>query len=133
LVRIAERNNYRAALIAYQRQRRELQLAEDNVVFQVRLDLRQLRASAKNYHVVQKRQIELAYLQVDQALQAFSQPQQPAGPDRPVGLVGAPVGGGATGDPAALTNQLLTTQNSLLSAQNDLYNTWIGYLTTRMS
>ncbi len=133
LVRLAERNNYRATLIAYQRQRRELQLAEDNVLFQVRLDLRQLRAAGVNYHTVQKRAIELAYRQVDQALVAFSQPQTPTTPALATGLVGGPTPASRAADPAALTNQLLTTQNSLLNAQNDLYNIWVGYVTTRMS
>src|SRR5262249_21581925 len=133
LVRIVERNNYRATLIAYQRQRRELQQAEDQVLFAVRLDLRQLKAAAVNYHKVQKRQVELAYQQVDQALQAFSQPQQPLGPAAPPGSVGAPGGGGATGDPAALTQQLLQAQNALLHAQHGLYNTWTNSLTTRMN
>ena len=32
-----------------------------------------------------------------------------------------------------MTQQLLNAQNSLLTAQNDLYNTWVGYLTLRMS
>jgi outer membrane protein TolC len=131
LVRIQERNAYRATLISFQRQRRELQQAEDQVLFAVRLDLRQLRAAANNYHKVQKRQVELAYQQVDQSLQAFSQPQTPSGP--PPTAVGSPAGGGSTGDPAALTNQLLTAQNALLQAQNDLYNTWINYLTTRIN
>lgn len=133
LVRIAERNAYRAAIIAYQQQRRALQQAEDNVAFAVRLDLRQLRAAAANYHKVQKRNVELAYTQVDQALQAFSQPQAPAGPAAPPGSVGPPTASGGSGDPAALTQQLLSAQNSLLSAVNGLYNTWLNYLTTRMS
>ncbi|MGL4554061.1 MAG: TolC family protein, partial [Gemmataceae bacterium] len=133
LVRMAERNAYRSAIIGYQRQRRALQLAEDNVAFAVRLDLRQLRAAATNYHKVQKRNVELAYTQVDQALQAFSQPQAPAGPASPPGSVGPPTASGGSGDPAALTQQLLSAQNSLLSAVNGLYNTWLNYLTTRMS
>lgn len=133
LVRIAQRNAYRSTLIAYQQQRRQLQLAEDQVLFDVRSALRQLRATANSYHNVQKRQVELAYVQVDQSLQAFSQPQQPAGPPSPAGAVGPPSGGRGGGDPAALTQQLLGAQNSLLGAQNNLYNTWIAYLITRMS
>jgi hypothetical protein len=130
-VRMAERNNYRSALISFQQERRQLQYAEDNVAFEVRLELRQLRASAFNYHVIQKRAIELAYRQVDLALAAFNQPAIPVGPALPPGAVGAPTTGAGAGDPAALTQQLLSTQNSLLNAQNDLYNTWTGYLTTR--
>lgn len=133
LVRILQRNNYRSALIAYQQQRRQVQLQEDQVLFEVRLELRQLRAAANNYERVQKRQIELAYLQVDQALQAFSQPQAPPGSVAVPGLVGPTAPVPQVGDPAALTQQLLNTQNSLLNAQNDLYSTWVGFLTTRMS
>ncbi len=90
LVRIQEQLAYRQTLIAYQQQRRQLQLAEDNVAFDVRLDLRQLRAAANNYQRVQKRAVELAYRQIDQALQAFSQPQVPPGPGLTPGLIGAP-------------------------------------------
>ena len=133
LVRVQQRNDYRAAIITYQQQRRQLQLAEDNILFSVRLDLRQLRAAATSYHKVQKRQIELAYTQVDQSLQAFSQPQIPTGPAAPVGSVGPPTTGSGTRDPAAATQQLLSAQNSLLGAQNGLYNTWVNYVTTRMS
>src|SRR5206468_3089975 len=111
-------------------QRRQLQLAEDQVLFEVRSQLRTLRAFAYNYQNIQKRAVELAYTQVDQSLQAFSQPQQPSGPQPPPGSVGAPVTGAGAGDPAALTQQLLQSQNSLLQAQNDLYNTWIAYLTS---
>jgi hypothetical protein len=135
LVRISERNNYRSALIAYQQQRRQLQLAEDDAIFGVRLDLRTLRIGAFNYQNIQKRAIELAYRQVDQALQAFSQPQAPAGPGLPPGIIGPPTtGGGAAGaaDPAALTQQLLSAQSSLVRAQNDLYGVWIGYIIARM-
>ena len=56
LVRIVERNNYRSTLINYQQLRRQLDDNEDNVVFEVRLDLRNLRAAANNYQRVQKRQ-----------------------------------------------------------------------------
>jgi hypothetical protein len=133
LVRIVQRNNYRGCLINYQQARRSLMNQEDTVVFNVRLELRNLRQTAQNYEQIQKRQIELAYLQVDQALQAFSQPQAPPGPAAVPNLVGPTAPAPQVGDPAALTTQLLTTQNSLLSAQNDLYSTWIGFLTGRMN
>ncbi|HEY7328958.1 MAG TPA: hypothetical protein VH592_15045 [Gemmataceae bacterium] len=132
LVRILQRNNYRSTLINFQQVRRSLLQFEDQLLFNVRFELRQLRILANNYQRVQKRQIELAYMQVDQALQAFSQPQAPPpGTDVLPGLVG-PVGARpAPGDPAALTQQLLQVQNSLVTSQNDLYNTWIGYQINR--
>jgi hypothetical protein len=133
LVRILQRNNYRSTLINFQQNRRSLMAFEDQLLFNVRFDLRSLRVLANNYQRVQKRQIELAYMQVDQALQAFNQPQAPPGQDNILpGLVG-PVGGRPQpGDPAALTSQLLSTQGSLLTSQNDLYNTWITYQIDRV-
>lgn len=133
LVRILQRNNYRSTLVYFQQARRNLMAYEDQLLFNIRLDLRNLRVASNNIQRVQKRAIELAYQQVDQALQAFSQPQAPpASAIEPQGLVGPVAGRPQVGDPAALTQQLLNTQSSLLGAQNDLYNTWIGYLTNRM-
>jgi hypothetical protein len=128
LVRILQRNNYRSTLINFQQSRRSLMAFEDQLLFNVRFDLRQVRNLANIYQRVEKRQIELAYMQVDQALQAFAQPQAPPGPDSILpGLVG-PVGARPVpGDPAALTTQLLSTQASLLGSQNDLYSIWITY------
>jgi hypothetical protein len=134
LVRILQRNNYRSTLINFQQSRRSLMQFEDQLMFNVRFDLRQVRILANNYQRVQKRQIELAYMQVDQALQAFSQPQAPPTATSEVaGLVGPVAGRPQTGDPAALTTQLLTVQGSLLSSQNDLYNTWIVYTIDRIN
>jgi hypothetical protein len=132
LVRILQRNNYRSTLINFQQTRRSVYAFEDQLLFNTRYDLRQVRMNANIYQRVEKRQIELAYMQVDQALQAFNQPQAPPStstsrPDILPNLVG-PVGPRPqVGDPAALTNQLLTTQASLLSSQNDLYSIWITY------
>ncbi len=132
LVRILQRNNYRSTLINFQQSRRSLMAFEDQLLFNVRFDLRQLRVLANNYQRVQKRQIELAYMQVDQALQAFSQPQAPPGADSVLaGLIGPVSGRPQVGDPAALTTQLLSTQTSLLGSQNDLYNTWINFAISR--
>jgi hypothetical protein len=128
LVRILQRNNYRSTLINFQQSRRSLFQFEDQLLFNVRFDLRNLRILANTYQRVEKRQIELAYMQVDQALQAFSQPQAPPGADVILqGLVGPIARPPQIGDPAALTNQLISTQNSLVAAQNDLYTVWIGY------
>ncbi len=117
-VRRAERNNYRAALISYQRQRRNLQAVEDNVITDSRVDLRALRQLGQTYKVQQKA-VELAYIVVDNARIAFTAP-----PD--------PQARGNDGNAAALTNQLLTAQQQLVQAQNDLYTTWVTYLTARM-
>ncbi|MDW8243988.1 MAG: TolC family protein [Thermogemmata sp.] len=118
LVRRAERNNYRAALISYQRQRRNLMAFEDNIANDVRADIRQLRTLAELYRI-QQRVVELAYSQVDNAQAVLLQPPDPQARADP-------------GSAAALTLQVLQTQSSLLSAQNQLFTLWVSYLTARM-
>lgn len=119
LVRRAERNNYRAALISYQRQRRTLQAFEDNIANDVRADIREIRTIAELYRY-QQRLIEIGYFQVDNA-EAI--------------LLAPPVPGAQTdaGSAAALTLQVLNAQQSLLTAQNQLYSIWVSYLSSRMA
>jgi hypothetical protein len=119
LVRRAERNNYRAALIGYQRQRRTLQAFEDNISNDVRADVRELRTIAELYRV-QQRLIELAYSQVDNAQALILEPP-------------APNAQTSAGNAAALTNQLLQNQSQLVQAQNTLYTIWVNYLISRLA
>jgi len=119
LVRRAERNNYRAALIAYQRQRRTLMAFEDNIANDVRSDVRDLRTLAQLYRI-QQRVVELQYAQVDNAQAILFAPPVPGA-------------GSDAGSAAALTQQVLQAQSSLLNAQNTLYQIWVSYLTSRMT
>lgn len=118
LVRRAERNAYRVALINYQSARRRLMAFEDNIANDVRADLRELRVIAEQYRL-QQRLVELGYSQVDNA-QAI--------------LIAPPVPGAQTdaGSAAALTQQVLQAQTRLLAAQNDLYTLWVNYIVSRM-
>jgi outer membrane protein TolC len=118
LVRIQERNNYRASLINYQRARRVLQRAEDQVAFDVRNEILQLRQLEENYRI-QVRQVELAYMTVENALDTFQAPPAP-------GTVTTPAAA------AALTTQLINAQNSLYQAQFAMTTIWITYLNTRL-
>jgi hypothetical protein len=119
LVRRAERNNYRASLIGYQRQRRTLMAFEDNIANDVRADIRLLRTQAQLYRI-QQRVVELAYSQVDNANRLLRQPL----------AFGAQQDAGSA---AALTDQALRNQRNLLSAQNELYSLWVSYITARMN
>jgi hypothetical protein len=123
LTRIVERNNYRAAQIAYQRQRRQLQQAEDLTMQTVNNELTNLRQFAEQYKI-QQRQLELAYLTIDNSLEAIQAPTPPAAPP---GLTRTQQDG-----PAALTSQLLTAQRSLPAAQTNLLTIWINYLDQRL-
>ena len=119
LVRRAERNEYRTSLIAYQRQRRALQATEDFILNDVRSGLRQLRVQAENFKI-QQRAVEVAYAQVENSLEALQAPPDPA------------AGRQSAAAAAALTQQLLNAQSSLLQSQNSLYTAWINYLIARM-
>lgn len=119
LVRRIERNNYRASLIAYQRQRRNLQAVQDTIMLQVRSRVRRLQQLEETYKI-QQRALLLIYSQVNQSREQLQAPPEP----------------GLTRDTAAAagtaTLQLLQAQRSLPQAQNNLYTTWINYLITRM-
>jgi outer membrane protein TolC len=132
LVRRQERNIYRAALIAYQRSRRNLQATEDFILSDVRNDLRSLRVLAENYKI-QQRAVELAFDQVENSLDILQAPPIPEG-----GAVGQPGRAAAqsqqqAANAASLTQQLLQQQNNLLQAQNSLYQVWVNYLIARMT
>lgn len=127
LVRRAERNLYRTALIQYQRSRRTLQATEDFILSDVRNDLRNLRVQAENYRI-QRRAVEVAYDLVESSLDVFQAPAQPAGGPAQPGQAAAQAN---AGNAAALTQQLLSAQTSLVSAQNALYTAWVNYLVAR--
>ena len=123
LVRIQQRNNYRASQIAYTRQRRALQEAEDITVQLVYSEIYNLRLFVEQYKV-QKRLLELAYVTIDSSLESLQAPTAPPGQG----------GGGRGGSdgPAALTQQLLAAQRTLPTAQNGLLAIWINYLDMRL-
>lgn len=116
LVRIAERNNYRAVLINWQRMRRNLMAFEDTILLTVRTEIRQLRALARTYEI-QKQLVELSYLVLDNAVESIYQPKPP---------------GSTAGDIVALTNQLIQAQTQKFQAQNQLLTIWINYQTFRI-
>jgi hypothetical protein len=127
LVRKAERNAYRAALINYQHERRDLLALEDLIVQTVRAEIRQLRVLAANYRIQQK-VVELSYSNLENAKESFQAPTGGAAPGAPI----APPSQSSAANAAALTNQLLQAQGSLNGAQNQLFGLWINYLNTRI-
>jgi hypothetical protein len=124
LVRITQRDNYRAAQIAYQRSRRALQEAEDLAVEAVDNELTNLRQFAEQYKI-QQRQLELAYKTIDSSLESLS---APTAPQLPPGLPAR----GAVDGPAGLTTQLLSSQRTLPTTQTALLTIWINFLDQRL-
>jgi len=121
LVRRLEANQYRVSQIAFQRQRRALQATEDFILNDIRTDLRSLRVLGENYKI-QQRAVEVAYAQVENSLDVLQAPPDPR----------AGGNGQTAGNAAALTQQLLNAQTSLLQSQNSLYTVWVNYLVARM-
>src|SRR5262249_6227221 len=130
LVRKAERNLYRAALINYQHERRDLLALEDSIVQTIRAEIRQLRVLAANYKIQQK-VVELSYSNLENSKESFQAPAGGAPAGAAPGAPGPP-SQGAAANAAALTNQLLQAQGTLNGAQNTLFGLWINYLNTRI-
>ena len=111
LVRMNERNNFRTALINYQRQRRTLHNAEDNLKIQLRNDFRSVQLGV---HQLRDHQAELRV-------------ERPAeGPGvradrRPAGRRGAQ-SLAQSANAATQTTNLLNFQGSLIGAQLALTN-----------
>ena len=75
LVRVADRNNFRAALIDYQRQRRALQGTEDDLKFQIRQEIRNVQQQYLTYEIA-KRNFVLQVRQKDQSFEQIIAPPQ---------------------------------------------------------
>ena len=118
IVRLAERNAYRASLIAYQRARRNLIALEDTIANQVRVDLRSLQVLAKTYRI-QQQAVELAFQQVESSLETFRAPPVPN------------VGGNNAASAAALTQQLLGAYARLPQVETQLLTIWTNYRIAR--
>lgn len=116
LVRVAERNNFRQSLIAYQRQRRALQSTEDSIKTIVRQDVRSVQQTYLTYEIA-KRNFVLTIRQKDQAFEQIIAPPQGAA-------------GGTQG--ALQTTNLISFQNSLLQLKNQLVTGWYQYQVNRL-
>jgi hypothetical protein len=121
LVRINERNNFRMALLNFQRGRRTLQSAEDNLKIQLRNDLRLVQLAYINYEIA-KRNFELNVRLKDQSFEQIVAPPAAAG------------GGGLaqTAQAATQTTNLLSFQANMITAMLSLTNGWATYQTQRL-
>jgi outer membrane protein TolC len=108
LNRLAERNAYRAALIAYQRARRTYMELSDQIELQVRQDLRQLNRLRLGFEI-SRQQLLSAARQFENARLTLLRPSEKRG----------------TND--ATTLNLLQALQSLLKARNDLAASYINF------
>ena len=109
--RRVERNQYRADQIQYQRARRAYMLLRDQIVQQIRLDMRDLTLNRKQFEITREQLIS-ASRQVEEAEYALQRPSEG----------GTPV-----------TLNLLNALNALLDARNSLIGNWVSYETTRLT
>ncbi len=120
LVRMTERNNFRTALINYQRQRRNMMVAEDNLKVQLRTDLRAVHSSYIGYEI-NKRNYELNVRLKDQAFEQIVAP--PAGGTQSLAQ---------SANAATQTTNLLSFQSAAYGSQLRLITGYEGYQTNRL-
>jgi outer membrane protein TolC len=106
-----ERNAYRAGQIAYQRARRAYMQLRDEIVQQIRLNMRELTLTRKQFDIGREQLISSSR-QVEEAEYALQRPSEGGSP---------------------VTLNLLNALNSLLNARNGLIGTWVSYETNRLS
>jgi hypothetical protein len=120
LVRMTERNNFRTQIINYQRARRSLQTAEDNLKIQLRTDLRSVHQNYINYEIA-KRNYELNVRLKDQSFEQIVAP--PAGGTQALAQ---------SANAATQTTNLLNFQTQVINAMLALTNGWQAYQTSRL-
>ena len=122
MVRLAERNNFRQALINYQRQRRALQSTEDFLKLQLRQDIRNLHQQYLNYEI-SRRNFVLVVRQKDQAFEQIIAPPQ-AGTGQNLAQ---------TANAAAQTSNLISFQRQLYTSQQAVINAYQAYEAARLT
>jgi len=107
--KLAERNIYNAALISYQRSRREYMALEDEVKDQIRTSWRQLKVSEERLEI-DRQAVRVAALQLDIAAQPAS-----------------------SRNTSTNALDLLNALESVLGAQNSLLGDWITWEISRLN
>jgi hypothetical protein len=119
LIRLAERNQFRAGLIAYRQQQRALMQLEDTIKLAVRNNIRNLIQQAEQYEVQRNLLVVNLKQRDNTARNLFAPP---------------PVGGGVGGgDPTAQTQALTSSLQGIVGSQNQLIQLWVQYQTSRLT
>lgn len=116
LDRLVERNDYREALVEYQRSRRQYMDFEDNVTQSLRNTLRLVNLSQLNFEF-RRSAVQTALAQVDLARLKLDEPPRP-GQAATIGVTAA--------------RDLVTALSDLLEAQNSFLSLWVGSEVLRM-
>ena len=119
LDQIDERNNYRTALVNYQRAKRRYIQAEDQVKQQIREAWRRLYVLKRNLET-SRRAVRIAALQYDSAVNEANKPAQ-------AGQIGRTSSGGLQGQ------NLQRALEAILRATNNLISDWTEYERNRIN
>lgn len=117
LTRLLERNAYRNALIQYDQARRSYYNYVDSIKVQVRSTIRAIQLSQMNFEL-QRENVLTAIQRVQQAQLKLAEPP----------TSGSHIGSLAT----SAAQNLVDSLTDLLSAQNNLMETWLAYRAQRM-
>ena len=115
LTRLAERNNYRRALINYQRTRRKYYAFEDGIQQSLRNGIRVIRFSQIDFEV-RRAAVFVAIIRTDMTRLQLTEP---------------PAKGGGVG--ATTARDVQEALQDLLGAQNDFLGVWVDYEAQRMN
>jgi len=118
LTRVAERNAYRSAQIAYQQARREYYAFEDRIHQSLRSTLRDIRLSQLDFELRRA----AVYVAVDQLNLTLLRMKQPPGPGQTSQQVGA-----------TTARDVQQALSALRSAQNSFLTGWLNYEIQRMN
>ncbi|WP_165244763.1 TolC family protein [Paludisphaera soli] len=122
LIRLSERNQFRQAIIDYQRQRRSLQNQEDALKFNLRQDIRQMQIAYFQYEI-SKQQLTLQARLKDQAFeQIVAPPQATSGQNL-----------AQSANAAAQTQNLLQAQGNLIQQQLSIVQNWQAFELARLT
>ncbi|WP_148592789.1 TolC family protein [Aquisphaera giovannonii] len=122
LIRVAERNSFRQAIIAYEQARRQLMSQEDFVKYQLRSDIRAMQVQYIGYEIT-KRNLILNIQLKDQAFEQIIAPPQG----------GAAGGVGLAANAATQTNNLVNFHNNLIRSEQALLSAYQSYQAARLT
>ncbi len=117
LTRLAERNAYRRALIAYQQTRRQFYAFEDLIASQLRNTIRTIRLNELNFEV-QRAAVFVAITRVDEAQEKLREPKREVGSMKLDGNT---------------ARDLVDALTGLLSAQNGFLSVWVDQEVQRLN
>jgi outer membrane protein TolC len=117
LTRVAERNEYRAAQIAYQQARRDYYAFEDRINQILRTELRDIRVNQLDFEL-RRAAVFVAITQLDLTRMSLRKP---------------PKAGETSEFGATTARDLLQASSALLDAQNNFLTSWLNYEIQRLN